>query len=411
MAVTHRTDAGAGDTRGLVRGRTLVACNGAHVLHDGLVDMLYALLPVLADAFGLSYAQVGMIRAANRTATASLQIPAGLAAERLGARVLLVGGTLFAGAALVALSSAESFVSILVFCLLLGCGGAVQHPLSSALITEAFTGDGRRRALGLYNAFGDVGKFAFLGVTVVAVGAGAGWQLPVAAFGAVSVVTAAAVWHLLRSAGVGARPAPGAHRATGSGLLGGWGIKSGKGVLSLGAIAALDSATRNGTLTFVAFVMIEKGVDPGWAGSAVLLTLFGGMCGKLACGMLAERVGIVRTIAITEIWTALGIAVVVLAPSYAAFAALPVLGIALNGTSSVIYGTVGELIDDARHARAYGVIYTLGSVCGIVAPLVYGATADLAGLSTMLLIVATVVLFTLPLLPVLSRALAAAGDG
>jgi len=47
---------------------TLTTCCGVHVLHDGLVDMLYALLPLLREAFGLSYAEVALIRAANRTA-------------------------------------------------------------------------------------------------------------------------------------------------------------------------------------------------------------------------------------------------------------------------------------------------------------------------------------------------------
>jgi len=57
---------------------TLSTCCGVHGLHDGLVDMLYALLPILREAFGLSYAEVGLIRAANKAATAALQIPAGL---------------------------------------------------------------------------------------------------------------------------------------------------------------------------------------------------------------------------------------------------------------------------------------------------------------------------------------------
>lgn len=401
---------GDGSEPPAARRRTLVACGGAHVVHDGLVDMLYALLPVLAEAFGLSYSQVGMIRAANRTATATLQVPAGLWAERVGARSLLVAGTVIAGIALLVLSVAEGFPAVLWCCFFLGCGVAVQHPLSSSLITEAFVGAGRRSALGLYNTLGDVGKFSFLGATVVLLGVGVSWPVPVAGFGVVALATATAVWLALRAVGIGTRPGSrSGHRGT-PGLAGGWGVKDGRGVLSLGAIAALDSATRNGFLTFVAFLMITKGVNPGWAAASVLVTVGGGMAGKLACGLLAERVGIVRSIAITEIGTALGIVAIVLAPDLVAFMLLPFLGVMLNGTSSVVYGTVGELIDDARHARAYGLIYTLGSVCGIVAPLAYGATADAIGLEAALLIVALVVLGTLPLLGPLGRALAAVDE-
>ena len=76
---------------------TLATLCGVHALHDGLVDMLYALLPLLREAFGLTYAEVALIRAANKTAMAVFQIPAGLWAERIGERTLLALGTGIAG--------------------------------------------------------------------------------------------------------------------------------------------------------------------------------------------------------------------------------------------------------------------------------------------------------------------------
>src|SRR3546814_3503129 len=100
------------------------------------------------------------------------------------------------------------------------------------------------------------------------------------------------------------------------------------------------------------------------------------MAGKYACGVLAERVGIARTIAITEIATGVGIILVLLSHEFYAFFLLPVLGVFLNGTSSAIYGSVGELIDDDKHSRAFGLMYTLGSACGLIAPLAFGILAD-----------------------------------
>src|SRR4026209_2602534 len=83
--------------------RTLATCCATHTLHDGLSDVSYVLLPLLAQTFGLSLAQVGLIRSAHRTAMAAFQIPAGLIAERFGERNLLALGTLLAGCAFVAL--------------------------------------------------------------------------------------------------------------------------------------------------------------------------------------------------------------------------------------------------------------------------------------------------------------------
>src|SRR4030066_145404 len=57
--------------------RTLATCCAAHTLHDGLSDVTYVLLPLLAQTFGLSLAQVGLIRSAHRAAMATVPIPAG----------------------------------------------------------------------------------------------------------------------------------------------------------------------------------------------------------------------------------------------------------------------------------------------------------------------------------------------
>ena len=143
--------------------RTLATCCATHTLHDGLSDVSYVLLPLLAQTFGLSLAQVGLIRSAHRTAMAAFQIPAGLLAERFGERNLLALGTLAAGCAFVALGYVAGFWAILAVLFLAGAGSAVQHPLCSTIISRAFPAEGRRAALGTYNFAGDVGKFAFGG--------------------------------------------------------------------------------------------------------------------------------------------------------------------------------------------------------------------------------------------------------
>ena len=76
--------------------RTLAACCGAHVLHDGFSDLLYVLFPVWQAAFGLSFAQVGLLKTLYSGSMAALQVPASLLAERVGERVLLALGTLVA---------------------------------------------------------------------------------------------------------------------------------------------------------------------------------------------------------------------------------------------------------------------------------------------------------------------------
>jgi MFS family permease len=381
---------------------TLAACCAAHTLHDGLSDVTYVLLPLLAQTFNLSLTQVGLIRAAHRTAMAAFQVPAGLVAERFGERTLLALGTLIAGLAFLALSVAPGFAVILVALFFAGMGSAVQHPLSSTVISHAYPDAGRRAALGTYNFFGDVGKFAFGGTVSLALLAGITWQAPVAAFGIVALVTAIAVMAWI------ANTSTPTHAHHGSGAAGkgmrGWGIRSPQGFAALCCIEVLDSSTRTGYLTFIAFLLISRGIPEGWAALAVPLVLVGGMAGKLACGFLAERVGIIRTVVITECATGLGILATLLLPGVGMMLLLPLIGVALNGTSSVLYATIADLVEPQRLPRAFGLFYSIGSLCGIAAPLGYGLLGDRLGIETALAAIGCAVFLTLPLCMLLSPA-------
>ncbi len=376
--------------------RTLATCCTAHVVHDGFSDVTYVLLPLLAQTFGLSLAQVGMIRSAHRVAMAAFQIPAGLIAERFGERNLLALGTLIAGLAFLALGYASGFWAILIALFFAGVGNSVQHPLSSTIISHAYPGDGRRGALGTYNFFGDVGKFAFGGIVSLLLIAGISWQAPVIGFGVAGIVTAIVIFMTVTNTrAVKAEPDHAAPAAAPK--LTGWGIRNPQGFTALCLIEILDSSTRTGFLTFIAFVLIAKGMPDGWAILSVPLILIGGMAGKLACGFLAERFGIVRMIVITEVATGCGILATLVLPGTASFLLLPLIGVVLNGTSSVLYATLGEFVEQDRLARAFGFFYTLGSLCGIAAPLGYGLIGDLYGIETSMAIIGVAIFLTVPL--------------
>jgi FSR family fosmidomycin resistance protein-like MFS transporter len=384
--------------------RALGSCCAAHTLHDGLSDVTYVLLPLLAQTYGLSLAQVGFIRSAHRTAMAAFQIPAGLFAERFGERNLLAFGTFVAGCAFVALGHATGFWMIIVSLFFAGFGSAVQHPLASTIISHAYPDAGRRAALGTYNFFGDVGKFAFGGAVSLCLLAGISWQAPVTAFGAIGIATAVVIFLCVsntRAPRTAGEPAP---ARTGSG----WGIRNPQGFTALCLIEVLDSSTRTGFLTFIAFLLIDKGIPEGWAALAVPLILTGGMAGKLACGFLAERVGIVKTIVITEVATGVGILATLALPGFGVMLILPLIGVALQGTSSVLYATIGDLVGQDRLPRVFGLFYTLGSACGIAAPLGYGLLGDTAGVPVAIATVGVAVLITVPLAAMLRPALGAA---
>jgi FSR family fosmidomycin resistance protein-like MFS transporter len=376
------------------RPRTVLGAAAAiHFLHDGFSEILYVLLPVWAAEFHLSFAQVGMIRTAYTGGMAALQIPFGILAERWGERRLLAAGTAVTGAGFIAAGTAGGFVSLLAFLLAAGLASSVQHPLSSSLVSKAYETGPRRAALGTYNFSGDVGKAAIAaGIGLLA--SVVGWRAASAAYGVVGVLAAVAIVLVLGRLSAGAAEAP---EVVAAAQRGGWGIRDGRGFSALTAIGMIDNATRTGFLTFVGFVLIAKGLSVAGVGVALALVFTGGATGKFVCGLIAERVGVIRTVVLTETATTLGIVTVLVTPLPVALAALVPLGVALNGTSSVLYGTVADLVLPERRSRAYALYYTLTMIASSLSPAVYGVTSDAVGVPATLVVVATMVLATIPL--------------
>ena len=381
----------------------LFAASTIHFLHDGFSETLYVFLPLWASEFGLSFSQVGLIRTAYTGGMSAFQIPAGFLAERFGERRILALGTAVTALGFIAAGWAGGFISLLALLLAAGLGSGVQHPLSSSIVSKAYEDGHRRTALGTYNFSGDLGKAGVAAAIGVLAGV-VGWRAAGATYGVLGVAAALAIVPMLSRLGAGAaEPRDLAEHITSSG----WGIRDGRGFSALCAIGMIDNATRTGFLTFMPFILIAKGLGVGGVGLAFALVFAGGATGKFVCGVVADRVGVIRTVVITEAATTALILTVVGAPLPIALAVLIPLGIALNGTSSVLYGTVADLVSSERRSRAYGLYYTVSVGASALAPTVWGLVGDAGGVSLTLSLVALVVLTTIPLCLVLRPAVAA----
>jgi hypothetical protein len=163
------------------------------------------------------------------------------------------------------------------------------------------------------------------------------------------------------------------------------------------SIGMIDSATRMGFLIFLPFILLSKGAAMPTVGLALTLVFAGGAAGKLVCAFIGARIGVIATVCLTEGLTTLGVLALLPLPLEAVLVVLPVIGIMLNGTSSVLYGSVPELVAPAKRARAFGVFYTGTIGAGAVSPALYGLIGDRFGVPTALIVVALACLLTLPL--------------
>jgi MFS transporter, FSR family, fosmidomycin resistance protein len=113
---------------------------------------------------------------------------------------------------------------------------------------------------------------------------------------------------------------------------------------------------------------------------------------------LGARLGLLATVLTTEIGTAAAILLLLVLPLSPGMILLPFLGVMLNGTSSVLYGTVPELVAPHRIERAFAMFYTgiLGS--SALAPVVYGRLGDAAGILWAVVAAAITALAVVPLM-------------
>ena len=102
----------------------------------------------------------------------------------------------------------------------------------------------------------------------------------------------------------------------------------------------------------------------------------GGAAGKLVCGYLGARIGLLNTVLLTEGLTAFGIIALLPMPLPASLVLMPLLGTCLNGTSSALYGTVPELVVPTRRARAFGIFYTGAIAASAATPPLIGLLGD-----------------------------------
>jgi MFS family permease len=377
-----------------------VAC-GAHVLHDGYTDLIYVMLPIWQNEFGLGFAALGLMKTVFSGTLAGFQIPAGFLSERFGAAIVLALGTALAGLGYCFAGLSTGVVTLVAALFVGGLGASTQHPLASSLIAHAFSGARSRKALGTYNFAGDIGK-----MTLPAAGSllfvVLPWRHALILLGGLGVFAALVIFVAMpRLRAAAAAPRKSEAAAPISGRLQAYGFPL---LLSVGVI---DSATRMAFLTFLPFVLTAKGATLPTVGLALTLVFAGGAAGKLVCAFTGARIGTVATVWLTETVTALGIVALLPLSLEAAMVLLPVVGVALNGTSSVLYGSVPDLVAPERRTRAFGIFYTGTIGAGAVSPAIYGVLGDAVGVTATLVVVAALVLLTLPVTLMLRPALAA----
>jgi FSR family fosmidomycin resistance protein-like MFS transporter len=256
------------------------------------------------------------------------------------------------------------FAGLCVGLVLAGLGSSIQHPRGSLLVTEAYA-PSSRGALGVYNFSGDLGKAILPAVAALLLPILA-WRSVISLMALLGIAVAVGLLALAPQMTLGGPPkAKNVERAS-----------THSGFFLLMTVGAFDTATRMGYLLFLPFLIHARGGTSPTVGLGLALLFIGGALGKATCSWLGEHLGVIGSVVATEIVTALLIVATLFLPLAPMLVILPLLGIVLNGTSSVLYGTVPELAPRGDAGRAFALFYTGVIGSGGLAPIAYGALAD-----------------------------------
>lgn len=352
------------------------ALSGGHLAVDFASGSVPALIPFMTDKFHLGYALSAMLLLAATASSSLVQPLFGLLSDRRGALWLIPGGTLLAavGVAGAAVSPAYPLVLLLVFAG--GLGVAAFHPEGSKFAAYA---SGHKRATGMayFNSGGNAGY---------ALGAFATGQLVVwlgLIGGVVAMVPVLAV-----SLGL-ARAMP--HLTTLQPIRGESAYVRGddrrRAMALLGVVIALRSVAWFTLLAFVPLWLVHLGHSKAEGNRLLFVMLLAGAVGTLILGPVADRIGLRRTLLITQALVTPLVLVFVYVGGIPGAIALMFVGVCIVGTFGVTM-VLSQLYLPRHVGMASGLSVGLAMGIGGVAAVILGAVADAVDLKTALTICA-----------------------
>ena len=338
--------------------------------------ILAALFPWLKPAFGLSYAELGLLLTAFFVVSGVGQALAGFVVDKVGARSVLLFGMTMLGISALVLSVAGSYAALMAGALLAGVGNSIFHPADYTLLNQRVSRARLAHGFSVHGISGNIG-WAAAPLFMTTVAAFSSWRMALACAAILPLgVLAVLVLNRARLAPE-PKPAVAAAPAAGEGTLSFLRLRA---VWMCFAFFFLTAVALGGIQAFASIGLMQLyGISRELATGSYTAYMLASAGGMLLGGFVgAGRQDHDRTVAIAFAVAAalallLGVAVV---PGWLA---LPLM--ALVGFFSGIAGPSRDLMIRAAApknatGRVYGIVYS-GLDAGLsVGPALFGLVMD-----------------------------------
>jgi FSR family fosmidomycin resistance protein-like MFS transporter len=356
--------------------RGMIALSVGHLAVDFASGSVPALIPFLTDKFDLNYAFAAMLLLAATVSSSVVQPFFGLRSDRRGALWLIPGGAALAAVGVGLAAVSPTYALVLALVLMGGVGVAAFHPEGAKFAAYA-SGRELARGMSYFNIGGNSG-YAFgayaTGLLVRPLGLVGGLvaMLPVLV---VSFVLIRLLPQLreLRPASSTTKLVRGDDRRGAMALL--------------GSIIALRSVAWFTLLAFVPLWAERHGDSKAEAGRLLFLMLLAGATGTILIGAVADRIGLRRTLVVTQTILSPLILTFVYVGGVVGAAALMLVGMCVVGTFGVTM-VLSQLYLPRHVGMASGLSVGLAMGVGGAAAVILGAVADAVDLKTALTICA-----------------------
>jgi FSR family fosmidomycin resistance protein-like MFS transporter len=348
----------------------MATLSGGHLSVDFASGAVPALLPFLSDEFDLSYTATAALMLAVLVSSSLLQPLFGLWSDRHGAMWLLPGGVALAGIGTGLGAVAPSYPLVVALFFAAGVGIAAYHPEGAKFAAYA---SGRKRASGMsyFNIGGNSG-YALAPILItplviwLGLEGGALAMIPVLVF-ALVLLRVLPFLRRIAPARTGDRVAAGKDDI--------------RAMTLLSVVIGLRGVAWFSLLTFVPLWVLANGGTEGEGGRELALMLISGAVGTIVLGPVADRVGLRRTLLVTQCALPFLIVAFVAVGGVVGTVALMCVGLCVVGTFGVTM-VLSQLYLPRHVGTASGLTVGLAMGLGGIAAVALGAVADAVDLQT-----------------------------
>ena len=362
--------------------RAIGLVTSAHFLSHFYQLALPPLFPLMAQAYGLSFLQLGIIMTVAGVSTGLTQTPVGFLVDRIGARNLLIGGLSLYAVAIAGFGLTDSYWVMIGLAAIGGLGNSVFHPADFSILSASV--DKRRlgRAFSYHAVSGNLG-WAAAPIVMIALAQIFGLHVAFLAAGAAGLIVAALLasqFSQLAEESGGRPPKGGAGEAPGGDVKSGVALLLSRPVMMCFLFQCVFAMAFGGIRNFsVAALDVLYSVPLAVVTTALSAYLVGSSFGNLLGGWLADK---------TERPLLLFVVIVLLVSALTGLIGLVALPFVLL---TVVFGVAGTLQGSLLPSRdllvrsvappgqigkVFGFVSSGLGLGGAVTPVLYGWVMD-----------------------------------